>query len=111
MGFSIYPSSHDNSIQIPIGNNTGSLPDLTSVHFPSPLHNPIDQEQDHSSSPYSSVSYSYVIVPLPNIEFAHGQAQGGANLIIVHLCMIAFCSLRLLESSGHSFSGTYDYQI
>lgn len=58
---SIYPSSHDNSIQIPIGNNTGSLPDLTSVHFPSPLHNPIDQEQDHSSSPYSSVSSIYLI--------------------------------------------------
>lgn len=58
--FSIYPSSHDNSIQIPIGNNTGSLPDLTSVHFPSPLHTPIDQEHDHSSSPYSSVSIFFV---------------------------------------------------
>lgn len=55
--YSIHPSAHDNSIvQIPIGNNTGSLPDLTSVHFPSPLHTPIDQEHDHSSSPYSSVS-------------------------------------------------------
>lgn len=56
--FSIHPSAHDNSVQIPIGNNTGSLPDLTSVHFPSPLHTPIDQEHDHSSSPYSSVSKS-----------------------------------------------------
>ncbi|XP_059619478.1 CREB-regulated transcription coactivator 1-like isoform X2 [Phlebotomus argentipes] len=53
-GINIHPSAHDNSIQIPIGNNTGSLPDLTSVHFPSPLHTPIDQEHDHSSSPYSS---------------------------------------------------------
>lgn len=56
---SIYPSAHDNSIQIPIGNNTGSLPDLTSVHFPSPLHTPIDQEHDHSSSPYSSVRWVF----------------------------------------------------
>lgn len=52
---SIYPSQHDNTVQIPISNNTGSLPDLTSVHFPSPIHNPIDQEPDLSSSPYSSV--------------------------------------------------------
>lgn len=57
---SIHPSAHDNSIQIPIGNNTGSLPDLTSVHFPSPLHTPIDQEHDHSSSPYSSVSLIFL---------------------------------------------------
>lgn len=55
VNFSIYPSAHDNTVQIPIGNNTGSLPDLTSVHFPSPLHTPLDQEHDHSSSPYSSV--------------------------------------------------------
>lgn len=52
---SIYPSAHDNTVQIPIANNTGSLPDLTSVHFPSPLHTPLDHEHDHSSSPYSSV--------------------------------------------------------
>lgn len=59
---SIYPSAHDNSVQIPIGNNTGSLPDLTSVHFPSPLHTPLDQEHDHSSSPYSSVCIPEVSV-------------------------------------------------
>lgn len=54
-GIHIYPSAQEPGIvQIPIGNNTGSLPDLTSVHFPSPLHTPLDQEGDHSSSPYSS---------------------------------------------------------
>lgn len=42
-------------MQIPIGNNTGSLPDLTSFHFPPPLPTPLDQE-DPSSSPYSTVS-------------------------------------------------------
>ncbi|KAF5281770.1 hypothetical protein FQA39_LY17701 [Lamprigera yunnana] len=54
-GINIYPSAHEpGTIQIPIGNNTGSLPDLTSVHFPSPIHIPLDQEQDQGSSPYSS---------------------------------------------------------
>lgn len=52
-GISIHTSVHDSSmIQIPIGNNTGSLPDLTNVDFSSPIHAPLDQ--DHDSSPYSS---------------------------------------------------------
>lgn len=54
--FSIYPSAHDpGMVQIPIGNNTGSLPDLTNMDFTSPIHAPLDQDQDNSS-PYSSVS-------------------------------------------------------
>lgn len=67
---SIYPSAaHEpGMIQIPIsGNNTGSLPDLTNVDFSSPIHTPLDQDQD--SSPYSSVSLriqkiTFKIVPL-----------------------------------------------
>nr|XP_023018557.1 CREB-regulated transcription coactivator 1-like [Leptinotarsa decemlineata] len=52
-GISIHPSAHDPSlVQIPIANNTGSLPDLTNVDFSSPIHAPLDQ--DHDSSPYSS---------------------------------------------------------
>uniref|UniRef100_A0A1B0CRM7 Uncharacterized protein n=2 Tax=Lutzomyia longipalpis TaxID=7200 RepID=A0A1B0CRM7_LUTLO len=83
-GINIHPSAHDNSIQIPIGNNTGSLPDLTSVHFPSPLHTPIDQEHDHSSSPYSS---QFLSVPGSNsylhmnkgltLENSFQPSQGG----------------------------------
>ncbi|XP_077299680.1 CREB-regulated transcription coactivator 1-like isoform X2 [Arctopsyche grandis] len=57
-GIHIYPSAHEGgSNQIPVGSNTGSLPDLTSVHFPAPaLHSsPLDRDnQDHSSSPYST---------------------------------------------------------
>ncbi|XP_046662597.1 CREB-regulated transcription coactivator 1 isoform X2 [Homalodisca vitripennis] len=53
-GINIFPSAQEpGTIQIPIGNNTGSLPDLTSFHFPSPLPTPLDQE-DHNSSPYSN---------------------------------------------------------
>ncbi|XP_066249205.1 CREB-regulated transcription coactivator 1 isoform X3 [Euwallacea similis] len=53
-GIHIYPSAHDpGMVQIPIGNNTGSLPDLTNMDFTSPIHVPIDQEQDNGS-PYSS---------------------------------------------------------
>ena len=67
---SIYPSQQEpGTVQIPIGNNTGSLPDLTSFHFPPPLPTPLDQE-DPSSSPYSTVSiallsaFSYFIAKL-----------------------------------------------
>lgn len=56
--FSIYPSSQPPGQQIPIGNNTGSLPDLSNVHFPSPLHTPLDQEDHSSSTPFSNVSCS-----------------------------------------------------
>lgn len=51
---SIFPSQQEpGTIQIPIGNNTGSLPDLTSFQFRSPIHTPLDQD-DHQSSTYSS---------------------------------------------------------
>ncbi|XP_043482793.1 CREB-regulated transcription coactivator 1-like isoform X4 [Leptopilina heterotoma] len=54
-GINIYPSAQPPGQQIPISNNTGSLPDLSNVHFASPLHTPLDQEE-HSSggSPYSN---------------------------------------------------------
>ena len=59
--FSIYPSAHEpGMVQIPIGNNTGSLPDLTNMDFTSPIHAPLDQDQD--SSPYSSVSILWLVL-------------------------------------------------
>ncbi|XKL67421.1 hypothetical protein PGB90_002912 [Kerria lacca] len=52
----IFPSQQEPGIiPIPIGNNTGSLPDLTSFQFSSPIHTPLDQD-DHHSSTYSSAS-------------------------------------------------------
>lgn len=60
---SIYPSAHDpGMVQIPIA-NTGSLPDLTNMDFTSPIHAPLDQDQDNSS-PYSSVSVTHERVKL-----------------------------------------------
>ncbi|XP_046751809.1 CREB-regulated transcription coactivator 1-like isoform X9 [Diprion similis] len=53
-GINIYPSSQPPGQQIPIGNNTGSLPDLSNVHFPPPLQAPLDQEDHSSSTPYST---------------------------------------------------------
>ncbi|XP_041364380.1 CREB-regulated transcription coactivator 1-like isoform X2 [Gigantopelta aegis] len=48
----IYPSpqseQESNNIHIPISNNTGSLPDLTVLHFPSPLATPLDVDGDQS---------------------------------------------------------------
>lgn len=69
MAFSIYTTAHEPGIvQIPIGNNTGSLPDLTSVHFPSPIHAPLDHDPDQGSSPYSSVNIARKIKVRPAKE-------------------------------------------
>ena len=44
---SIVPGPEPNGIQIPIGNNTGSLPDLTNLQFdPSPLNQSIDGDEN-----------------------------------------------------------------
>ncbi|KAJ8664398.1 hypothetical protein QAD02_006060 [Eretmocerus hayati] len=50
----IYPSLQPPGQQIPIGNNTGSLPDLSNMHFSSPHMHPLDQEDHSSGSPYSN---------------------------------------------------------
>ncbi|XP_058061304.1 CREB-regulated transcription coactivator 1 isoform X1 [Anopheles bellator] len=57
-GINIYPSqNHPDSVQIPIPSNTGSLPDLTSVGYPSMYPATLDQEaydpngQNHSYCP------------------------------------------------------------
>lgn len=43
----MYPSQNDDTLQIPVGNSTGSLPDLTLVHYQqSPLSTPIDLEHE-----------------------------------------------------------------
>lgn len=71
-GINVYPSSQPPGQQIPIGNNTGSLPDLSNVHFPSPLHTPLDQEEHSSGSPYSN---NHLSVPV-NHRFLHSCKQG-----------------------------------
>ncbi|XP_014221570.1 CREB-regulated transcription coactivator 1-like isoform X2 [Trichogramma pretiosum] len=53
-GINVYPSSQPPGQQIPIGNNTGSLPDLSNMHFAAPLHTPLDQEDHSSGSQYSN---------------------------------------------------------
>lgn len=53
---SIYPSQEQDLGQhIPISNNTGSLPDLTVLHFPSPLTTPLDAE-DGGAGGYGGTS-------------------------------------------------------
>ncbi|KAI5745040.1 hypothetical protein M8J76_007651 [Diaphorina citri] len=57
-GINIYPSHPDpGAVQIPIGRNSGSLPDLSSFQFTSPLPTPLDQDDtQHSSNPSYSNS-------------------------------------------------------
>ncbi|XP_062574119.1 CREB-regulated transcription coactivator 1-like isoform X5 [Saccostrea cucullata] len=48
----IYPSAEQENntggMTVPITNNTGSLPDLTVLHFPPPLTTPLDAEPDQN---------------------------------------------------------------
>lgn len=56
-GINIYPSADENNSSdsianhhhIPISSNTGSLPDLTNLHFPVPLNSPIDAEEQNGA--------------------------------------------------------------
>ncbi|GBN22480.1 CREB-regulated transcription coactivator 1 [Araneus ventricosus] len=44
-GINIFPSQDESgSVHVPISSNTGSLPDLTNLHFPPPLTTPLDVE-------------------------------------------------------------------
>ena len=46
-GITIYPTQEDHGHpqhHIPLSSNTGSLPDLTNLHFPAPLAEPIDRD-------------------------------------------------------------------
>jgi hypothetical protein len=55
----VYPSQNNELLQIPVGNSTGSLPDLTLVHFQqSPISNPIDPHDQliTVTSSYATVS-------------------------------------------------------
>ncbi|XP_071499300.1 CREB-regulated transcription coactivator 1-like [Diadema antillarum] len=52
-GINICPSEQPDANPIPISSNTGSLPDLTNLHIPSPLPTPLDPEDqtyNHSGS-------------------------------------------------------------
>lgn len=80
-GIHIYASPNiPGTVQIPIGSNTGSLPDLTNVDFASPIAVPIDQERE-GHSPYSSssptnVSPSTLSPTMPGMGIKHQQHNG-----------------------------------
>ena len=61
---SIYPSQEQEAMgqQIPISNNTGSLPNLTVLDFPSPLTTPLDTE-DGSGGSYGGNSSPVSLSP------------------------------------------------
>ena len=68
--FSIVPGPEPNGIQIPIGNNTGSLPDLTNLQFdPSPLNQSIDGDENSLQAHplYSTVSKHLFCVSLKHV--------------------------------------------
>ncbi|XP_025193873.1 CREB-regulated transcription coactivator 1-like isoform X5 [Melanaphis sacchari] len=59
-------------VQIPIGNNTGSLPDLTNFQFSQPIHAPLDQDDQYNlSSPYNSNGFT--------VDNSPGNGNSGDN--------------------------------
>lgn len=81
-GITIYPTQDDQGHShshhhIPLSSNTGSLPDLTNLHFPAPLSTPIDLEDQASAGTAStqmtnSLSSSYQYNTGPGSPFASG---------------------------------------
>ncbi|XP_050439685.1 CREB-regulated transcription coactivator 3-like isoform X8 [Adelges cooleyi] len=64
-------------VQIPIGNNTGSLPDLTNFQFSPPIHAPLDQDDQYNlSSPYNSNGFTVDNSP-GNNNAAENSCGGG----------------------------------
>lgn len=87
-GITIFPSQEDggnghniNQSHIPISANTGSLPDLSSFHFPAPLSTPIDSEElaaaaaAHSSTPASNSQSSSLHYPNPGSPYGTTRQQ------------------------------------
>ncbi|KAI0223950.1 CREB-regulated transcription coactivator 3 [Lamellibrachia satsuma] len=56
-GINIYPSPEQDPTvhSIPISNNTGSLPDLTNLQFPSPMATPLDTDDQYSATQASTL--------------------------------------------------------
>ncbi|XP_061513705.1 uncharacterized protein DDB_G0283357 isoform X2 [Anopheles gambiae] len=84
-GINIYPSqNHPDSIQIPIPSNTGSLPDLTSVGYPSMYPATLDQEydpngQNHSYCPSPLGTSPSSLSPTSAIQNHHHHPHPRAN--------------------------------
>ncbi|KAL7026758.1 hypothetical protein ACKWTF_005156 [Chironomus riparius] len=79
-GIPIYPSQNDELLQIPVGSSTGSLPDLTLVHFQqSPLSNPLDPHEliaVTTNQSYSMASTNQTTTNhLPSMTQHHHQQQ------------------------------------
>ena len=82
--FSIYPSAeqenHTGGVPVPITNNTGSLPDLTVLHFPPPLTTPLDAEdQNYGAQPANLSPTSAHHVGMVPQQSASPQAQSPAQ--------------------------------
>ncbi|XP_061172377.1 CREB-regulated transcription coactivator 1-like isoform X4 [Saccostrea echinata] len=81
----IYPSAEQENntggVTVPITNNTGSLPDLTVLHFPPPLTTPLDAEpdQNYGAQPTNLSPTSAHHVGMVPQQSASPQAQSPAQ--------------------------------
>uniref|UniRef100_A0A8I5UML4 CREB regulated transcription coactivator 1 n=1 Tax=Pongo abelii TaxID=9601 RepID=A0A8I5UML4_PONAB len=90
-GINIFPSAdqENTTALIPATHNTGgSLPDLTNIHFPSPLPTPLDPEEPTFPALSSSSSTGNLAANLTHLGIggAGQDRQGQAGGIHTHLC-------------------------
>nr|XP_018667315.1 CREB-regulated transcription coactivator 1-like isoform X1 [Ciona intestinalis] len=83
-----------------IGNNTGSLPDLTNLHIPSPLSNPIDYDEAHQHQ----TSQNNVHPPVYNQARSTGNLPA-ASAISPHLGGIPRGPASPSRSRRHTHNG------
>lgn len=77
---SIFPSAdqENTTALIPAAHNTGgSLPDLTNIHFPSPLPTPLDPEEPTFPALSSSSSTGNLAANLTHLGIGTGQGKAG----------------------------------
>lgn len=99
---SIFPSPEQNpglSHYQGLLNTGGSLPDLSNLHFPSPLSTPLDPE-DNGGYPNLSGGSSTGNLPAAMMHLGIGNSQGGWSTA---LCCVYVQSLPVCVHGSHPF--------
>lgn len=115
-GITIFPSQEDgshngNQTHMPLSANTGSLPDLSSFHFPAPLSTPIDAEElaaaaaQSSSTPASNSHSSSLHYPNPGSPYGTTRQQPASPFSVNSNPNSPFSPQSPLSALGYSPPG------
>ncbi|XP_054714860.1 CREB-regulated transcription coactivator 1-like [Uloborus diversus] len=105
-GINIYPTQEEcGSVHVPISNNTGSLPDLTNLHFPPPLTTPLDVEDQGGMASGNSCSPQQPHSPSNNISLNPSSLQHQTHILGTSLSGGTLISSASGGGSRHSSPG------